>query len=158
MDNCDEGGEPFRERTHDDYDNACEACEVWVKLPNVGVFRSLRGKLFLDKRKGTRSCMGRCLLTGGFEPLGLEKGDRLEPHAGMINHSQFDEIQLDFPAGGTDVLFWRRRNETIVRHRNPIFSTAIGVVTKVLSIDALHTLNLGVNQNYCMCFFCFKEC
>ena len=97
--------------------------------------------------------MGRCLLKDGFEPLGLEKGDRLEPHAGMINYSQFDELQLDFPAGGTDVLFWRRRNETMVRHRNPIFNTAIGVVTKLLSIDALHTLNLGVYQNYCMWMF-----
>ena len=71
----------------------------------------------------------------------------------MINYSQFDELQLDFPAGGTDVHFWRRRNETMVRHRNPIFNTAIGFVTKLLSIDALHTLNLGVHQNYCVWVF-----
>ena len=50
--------------------------------------------------------------------LGLLKGDRLEPHAGCMDYAKFDWLTA-FPAR---VLFWRRKRETLCRHRNPLFN------------------------------------
>ena len=48
------------------------------------------------------------------------------------------------------VTFWRRSNETRVRHRCPLFDTALGITLVTIAIDSLHCMNLGVCKEYCM--------
>ena len=143
---------PFTEKTHVEYLDACARCEIWVTIPDIQTYRSLRSKLYLDKRKSA-GYSGRCLLKDGFPEFDLVRGDRLEPNADMIEYSVFDDYATNFPDGGLRALFWRRSLETTTRHRNPIFNESIGVVSTLLSIDALHTLNLGVYKDYCMHVF-----
>jgi len=54
-------------------------------------------------------------------------------------------MSIDAMEPPVDLTFWRMSNETITRHRNPLFSAMIGTsVHKTLGIDWLHALSLGV--------------
>ena len=51
---------------------------------------------------------------------------------------------------GSKVVWWRPSNETLVRHRNPIWDPRLGIMPSTsLVVDTLHTLDLGVMKNYC---------
>ena len=93
----------------------------------------------LDNDKGKE---GRGLtLRDNYPPLGLLKGDRLEPWDGCTDISDFERI-ADFPARA---LFWRKSKERMAHHRNPIFSDDIGITPgKSCALDWLHILSLGV--------------
>ena len=150
-DACEADVSPSNERTHDDYIRACERCGHLVIIPDVKIYCSLRSKLYLDKEE--RRIFMALLIKGTLPLLNLEIGDRLEPNPEMIEYSIFDDDATSFRAARLRVLFWRRSAETAVRHRNPIFNSTIGVVCTLLSIDALHTLNLGVYKECCMQVF-----
>ena len=80
--------------------------------------------------------------------LGLLKGDRLEPSPALEDVGKFELLgQGPFPV---EVIFWRVANQTITHHRNPLFAPGTGVTLLSISIDALHTLHLGVYQAYCL--------
>ena len=55
--------------------------------------------------------------------LGLEKGDRLEPHAALTNIEDFERIS-EFPVR---VSFWRATEEQMAHHRNPLFNPNNGI-------------------------------
>ena len=74
------------------------------------------------------------------------QGDRLEPNSELPDVSFFESLD-SFP---TLVLFWRVSQETLTRHRNPIFCQALGIGISSLCIDTLHTLHLGVIKRFCM--------
>ena len=85
----------------------------------------------------------------------LQKGDRLEPSASCMDiGGGFDDF-ASFPVA---VTFWRVANETLVHHRNPLWSRRIGFThDRVIAVDDLHSLSLGVYALFCMhvCQLCF---
>jgi hypothetical protein len=128
---------PWLAKSHSTYEQACDACEVVVDL-NRDQWLAVKRALFWDKREnGGR---GRCLMYA-LPALHLEEGDRLEPTPAMIDVADFDSATT-FPLRA---VFWRRTSETAARHRAPIFSEGCGVtIEKVMAIDSLRTLSLGV--------------
>jgi hypothetical protein len=88
-----------------------------------------------DKRRD--GGQGRAL-RGPVRALGLLENDRLEPSPLLSNVAKFEGLTPPF-----EVMFWRSANETIAKHRNPLFSVP-GVTISSFAIDALHTLHLGV--------------
>ena len=87
-----------------------------------------------------------------IEHLGLQKFDRLEPCDSVPDVGAFFDALVVFP---TVVLFWRASLETITKHRNPL-TRVPGHGYATYAFDALHTLLLGVVQNWCM--FVFWSC
>ena len=128
-------GMPHEDITQTDYDAACCLCEVWILITTVAMHCAILGALRYDKRK--EAC-GRALQRD-LPEYGLEVYDRLEPQPGMYDVADFDRLVLP-----RRVLFWRRRNDTIARHRCPVFSSLLGVSVGTLELDVLHILNLGV--------------
>ena len=128
---------PWPEATDNDYDQACRACERWVILETLQMWRRVRANLVYDRTK--RGSHGRAL-TCNIEPLQLLKGDRLEPCATMQDVALFDTAPV-LPAR---VLFWRPSEETRSKHRNPLVRSDLGIGLHTFATDSLHTLNLGV--------------
>ena len=115
LDHWDAISSPFTQRTWEDYTASCDGCEIWVTMSRTQHL-TVRGLLFYDKRKHSK---GRGLvLRDGYAPLGLEKGDRLEPHSGLPNIEAFETIS-EFPVR---VLLWRATSERMTHHRNPLFN------------------------------------
>lgn len=78
-------------------------------------------------------------------PLGLLRGDRLEPWSGCQDILEFDRL-TKFPA---TVLFWRKSLEGVAHHRNPIFAAFTGILPgSTIALDWMHTLSLGVFQTW----------
>jgi len=44
----------------------------------------------------------------------------------------------------SDAFFWRSRNQTMSKHRNPLFDKSIGIGVELIAIDIMHTIHLGV--------------
>ena len=75
-----------------------------------------------------------------FEECRLRKGDRLEPFEGMADVGQFETKTPPFTAR-----FWRRSEESLTRHLNPLFDGPHALKpSKCLTVDPLHALYLGV--------------
>ena len=124
-----------------DYEASCARCEIIVNLnqrTKALVFAHLR----YDKRStGSR---GRCL-TGPAPTLGLLAGDRLEPCFALPNVGALETLAVP-----TTVTLWRCSEETIARHRNPLFGGIANICpTRKLTIDVLHCLHLGVVKVWC---------
>jgi hypothetical protein len=81
-----------------------------------------------------------------IEALGLRANDRLEPSSSLPDVSKLEDLHV--PA---TVTFWRSREESLTRHRNPLFvSTAVtGLGLSSLTVDLLHALYLGVMNRWC---------
>ena len=97
-----------------------------------------------DKRRdGNR---GRCLSTCIAE-AGLRTGDRLEPSSNLRDIGRgFDNLQ-NFPVA---ITFWRRKSESLARHRNPLFDLSLGVTfPTTVTVDLMHTIHLGVMNVFC---------
>ena len=93
---------------------------------------------------------GLCL-TQDYTPLGLRKGDRLDPTPSLPDIGNFFELCCC----PVDVTFWRPDRATLARHRNPLFSLATGITPyRCLTTDLLHAFYLGiVKQLACTCFW-----
>ena len=130
---------PWQVTTHVDYENAANACEQWRYLTQEQ-FKAIRKVLFFDKRKD--GALGRAVKFP--VPIAdLVIGDRLEPHSGLRDILDFDRMPLPGWA-----LFWRTRSTTRTMHRNPLFDPNVGVTVDSFAIDTLHTLFLGVIQEF----------
>ena len=134
---------PRPEKTHEDYNAACVACEHWVMITSAEQHAILVGTLFFDRRsQGSRGYA----LQRPIPELGLLAGDRLEPNENLWDIALFDEIHV-FPVW---VQFWRPANQTHALHRNPLFNARLGITLQLLAIDPLHTLHLGVFKEWTM--------
>ena len=132
---------PWAEKSFAEYKAACASCERWVTMLDDEIYRRVRAALEYDKREqGNR---GRCLLVD-IPELSLRKGDRLEPHLGMLDVSEFDRM----PGPVRVVLFWRRAHETMARRRNPLFSDTSEITPSIFVPDWLHALSLGVYKYF----------
>ena len=123
-----------------DYQAACDACEFEVCLDRAQFLR-VKAALEYDKRKA--GVHGRALQLD-VPSAGLARGDRLEPWHGLADVSKFDDLTPP-----VRVRVWRSSAETWARHRTPLFNAATGVsVGRCLQVDWLHTLSLGVFQEF----------
>ena len=122
-----------RENQAGEYSAACDPCEHKLLLTAKTRDEFLRaGNLFYDKRQG--GSRGRTL---SMPVLGLQPLDRIEPSSSMSV----------FPV---EVTFWRPANETLARHRCPLFDPNLGLEPCVcLTVDLLHALHLGVMNSFC---------
>jgi len=129
---------PFALTTQQDYQDACRLCEQRVQIPDKAAHVRIKACLFFDKRK--HGGAGRCLRLDMPE-FGLLAGDRLEPSTDNPDILAFDDWR-EFPRFA---MFWRPRCETMTRHRNPILDVE-GITLRVIVIDILHAVYLGVAQ------------
>lgn len=140
---------PWPPLTQEDMDRAAAACEVWVLLSEVQHKEVLAALQYEKSKTGPR---GRGLVKD-IPTLGLLRGDRLEPHAGMLDVATFDTLDR-FPA---NVKFWRRNAETRVSFRNPLWDKAgLGLSVENLAVDILHTVYLGpalAFVSFCLWYF-----
>jgi hypothetical protein len=123
------------------YEAACQRCEIHVTIQTIAQRDLVAALLFYDKKvQGSR---GRALKRHVPELL-LLRGDRLEPCPGLPDVGAFES--LGAPAS---VVFWRHSQETITKHRNPLFGAGAGITIATLRVDTLHCLYLGVFQAHC---------
>ena len=90
-------------------------------------------------------------LCGTSQSSAFSKGMRLEPWAGLRDVAQLDSACV--PAEGLRVLFWNQAAEGMTHHRNPLFSEATHLGPQSLCADELHTMFLGVFQDYILGVF-----
>lgn len=137
-------GLPWHSNSDEDYSQACAVCEFPIRVTRVLVLR-IKAVLRYDKR--VSGALGRCL-TAPLPDLGLREGDRLEPNENLPDVGMFENLCEDL-GSSTTVVFWRRSLETIALHRCPLWDASLGITpTRVLCIDILHTLHLGVMQEF----------
>jgi len=132
------------ETTDTAYDEACTRCEHHIVL-SAASKQLILDTLRYDKRPdGSR---GRAL-SEDIPGLRLRKHDRLEPSVGLADISKLD--QLEVPA---TITFWRVSNESVARHRNPLFrDTAVtGLSLSSLTADLLHAFYLGGPEQVLHC-------
>ena len=141
-DGCDPLGLRWRDNGESDYFESCDLCEVDVTL-NRKQHSDLIKHLKFDKRKaGSR---GRAIMSD-FSDLRLIAGDRLEAGADVVDVGGFDNLNK-FPINCT---CWRPGNQSLTRHRNPLFNFGIGISPfKALALDTLHVFYLGILKVYC---------
>jgi len=128
-----------------DYFEAARACEILVVLRSSEDASSIVRFLRYDKRKqGSRGrALVRSLIVNGTQ---LQANDRLEPSVGLPDVGELENVEL-FPA---NIVFWRLRNESLTRHRNPVFDPEIGITPKrSLVVDLLHAFYLGILLVWC---------
>lgn len=65
---------PWAEKGEESYDKACEACELWVRVPDVKTRDLIWASLFYDKRTSVASFRGLAMR----ENLQLQDGTLLE--------------------------------------------------------------------------------
>ena len=82
-----------------------------------------------------------------FPSLGLVVGDRLEPTKEHWDLAMID-VRNELPSGGLQLLFWRDSEETVTRHRDPLFGESTRLTPNHMLIDTLHCLYLGVFQSF----------
>ena len=138
-------GTPWACNQDSDYDDACRRCEVWVEMLNAAQHERLKNAFRYDKRAGSTSNRGRCLVSD-IPELSLRTGDRLEPCTLNPDIGKgFDNLS-GFPR---KVLFCRVSNETLCFHRCPLFDVDLGITpTRSVALDLLHTLHLGVLNGF----------
>lgn len=125
---------------HEDssYEPACVRCERWVIIESRAMHTRLRTQLQYSWKYTGRG------LYADVPELGLHAGDRLEPSHLLCDISRFDGLTT-FPCMQ---LFWKPLQTARVTHRNPLFAEELGISLSTLSIDALHTVHLGVMQEF----------
>jgi hypothetical protein len=132
---------PWCRNKPEDYDAACRRCERHVVVNTQQLRDRIAAELYFDKR--TSGSRGRALRVD-IPELNLQAGDRLEPSVGCPDTGAFEH--LDLPA---TVVFWRTTDETLAKHRNPIFNALTDVTLDTLTVDTLHCFYLGVLQVHC---------
>jgi hypothetical protein len=139
---------PWKEHDSNRYFEACAHCELEVIIPDLDKLVALRSALHYDKRKhgfGGRAFVDDKVPTIISNKGPLQRGDRLEPSPYMSDVGLLDKVNT-FPI---ILIFWRTFNETVCKHRNPIFDEELGIEPqRTLAIDPLHDIHLGVLQRY----------
>ena len=126
----------------DEYFDACERCEHRVHIATRAMLTYVAARLKYDKRLG--GARGRALAHDVPE-LGLRMSDRLEPSVELRGVALFEDLQP--PCA---VVFWRHADESLARHRSPLFEANVGVAPRrSLTVDTLHCLYLGVINVWC---------
>ena len=139
---CSPDGLRWRCNDEHSYDQACGRCEIKVRLTER-TRDDVVERLFYDRRDA--GARGRALTRAVPGLRSLVVGDRLEPDDTLTNVGCLEYLPM--PAV---VTFWRRTNESVARHRNPLFADDIGIsVHRCLTVDVLHTLYLGVMKTWC---------
>jgi hypothetical protein len=134
-------GTPFPLKTAEMYHADCDRCEVKVTLRTEAERARLRANLFLDNRQ--HGSHGRALKCD-LPELSLLKGDRIEPSAEVPDTHAFEDLPLPIV-----LTVWRPSLQGMTYHRNPIFSQTLHVsLHDSVSIDWLHTLSLGIFQDF----------
>lgn len=128
---------PCPAKTFEDYCAACARCELRRTL-GPHQFAEVRAALDFDKRRGGNQ--GRALRVD-VPSCGLLRGDRLEPSVFTPDIGEaFDRM-----VPPVHVVFWRRSEETLTKHRNPLFTEEYGVTPQsCIQVDWMHTMSLGV--------------
>ena len=124
----------------EDYYDACDRCEIKVILQTKGQADHVEAFLRYDKRD--HGSHGRCL-TRNIQINGkqLLENDRLEPSDELFDVGALNQI-MNFPI---NIIFWRSTEDTLTRHRNPLFDRSIGITPKrSLTVDVLHAFFLGI--------------
>ena len=103
----------------------------------------IRSLLHYDKSNASNAIRGRCLL-GDIPTMGLRKRDRLEPSVELPDTGDLHDGVL--PLVQT---FWRRSEETMVRHRSPLLKDPYVARVELASVDEMHTMHLGVYNTLC---------
>ena len=131
---------PFRENEDADYDLACGACETTIVLEFSDHKKICEVGLAYDKR--SNGSHGLALLGDVALDVGVRLcvGDRLEPSKSLPDVNAF----LDLAVFPRQVTFWRPAAETLSRHRNPLFQIVGVTPPRSLTVDWMHSLNLGV--------------
>lgn len=133
---------PFHENEDCEYWAACDRSEVVVHVTEA-LHKAIALCLRYDKRKN--GSHGRALVRD-IEGTPLRAHDRLEPSEVLPDVGQFESLR-SFPAR---LVFWRPSKQTLVLHRNPLWDVRLGITpVRTLTVDALHTFNLGVMQSFC---------
>ena len=152
LEECNWEGLPWNLTTAEDYETACQECEVRLPTPSSQTCEQLQRLLEHDMRKdGSRGLSLRVALP----EWGLHVNDRLEP-----TEAEWDNQAVLQKDPAPDLLFWRRRCETKALHRNPLLSSSLGTdLASVVALDVMHTLCLGVHQQFAATamWACIKE-
>jgi hypothetical protein len=128
-----------------DYFLAASRCEHTVSLRSNQDVQALLGSLKYDKRKqGARGrALVRSIVVNG---VFLKTNDRLEPSVELPDIGELENLAR-FPIS---IIFWRSQDETLTRHRNPLFDADLGVTPKKsLVVDVLHAFFLGILLAWC---------
>ena len=135
---------PWPLKAHGQYEEACRKCEVVVDA-TWQQYKKVKASLeYFGAASGPR---GRALVCD-IPELGLAKRDRLEPCASVPDTGEgFDKLSFE---GTHRLVFWRRSEETLTRHRNPLLQEGSGITLETLAFDLLHTWFLGVAQTFCV--------
>ena len=121
--------------TDDDYNAACDRCEVVVMVGTEAQRATLVRYLRYDKPP--KGAFGRAITKGllVWEPP-LRAMGPLEPDRSLREVGGLEEVALL-----AVIIFWRMANQTLTRHRCPLLSSPeLGLTpTRTLIVDALHT-------------------
>ena len=123
-------------KTHADYVAECERVEHERSLTREQ-YDLVTARLQFDKRRAGHRGLA---LMSDIPSLGLVAGDRIDPCPQLPDVMQFFSIR-EFPVS---IVFWRTSDNPAILRRNPVFDQALGITVESLTIDVLHTLNLGV--------------
>jgi hypothetical protein len=132
----------FRCNEDDDYEAAVVRCEHHIEINVSSRLLIVRAGLQYSK-KSSDGPHGRAL-NRDIPELHLLRDDRLEPSPALPDVGAFESLAL-----GTIVTFWRNADDTLTRHRNPLFCAETGLSPKRnMTVDSLHCLYLGVMNAY----------
>ena len=128
---------PWGRKCSADFEEATRQCEVNVALTDAD-WKLTRATLMNDWHKD-----GGRVLCLPLPALGLEARDRLEPSRSVPDTGSGPTgFNLQNPA---TCVFWRKSQESLVRHRNPMLRQDLGTdVASACAGDWLHTYSLGV--------------
>ena len=124
------------------YCDACSTCEQVLNDPSTELMTKVRKLLRSDHRGGGSQGL---TMTASLAHGVLLKGDRVEPVDGGVGDWQqlYEESPL------TKLCFWRVKKETMTKHRNPLFDSAIGTdIWNIMAVDCMHTWFLGIMQQF----------
>ena len=122
-----------------DYVNACDSCEISVRVTCREECQRIHAVLLQDRRG--RGAGGVAIKPGSELRIGnvqLTGGDRLEPSVTLQDTGKI----LDLTSFPVAILFWRKRQNR-VKHRNPLFDARLGITPLIMLVDLLHAVNLG---------------
>ena len=136
---------PWPRRDETKYEASCLQCERWITLRSDEMHKKILASLsWFKSSSGPR---GRALKVD-MPQLGLKKNDRLEPCAAVQDVGEtFDNLVVD-PSRPIRICFWRRSEETAIRHRNPLICRALHSSVRTMVVDSLHCWYLGIFQRY----------